>query len=496
MAWNRKSSGGSGTSGGLANKGAFNSSTLYKVNDIVKYNNYLYSCKLDTIATPAPSKIAAGTIASDGFLGAASFNDGVFTGTVFEFWSTSHNYIQMTNVANHTFVSAKFYDDLNSPARTLSAISGVTVTVDGTAVTASGAYNSTTKSYDVTMTATTGKIIKYTFTYSGDIQCSEIEVYEVFSTYPDVNVTYWDPFASASGGLTLKGTFDSSMAYKVNDIVKYNDCLYSCKLDASSPPAPANITSLASFAWTNASVVSNAVLQDGSRTGTGVQFNQTPSTCTFTFAANHNFSTLKFYDDTYNPAKGFANITSVIAKIDGVTLSPTLSYNATTTCYTIDFGGLVSGKVISLVFAYSGSYLCCSELEIWETFGSVPSTNTVNWSVFAILPTSPLLALPWTEKFILNLPADTYVSPGLPLSRNATLIALDFYVTNTPASATTVTVKQNGTTIGSVSLIAAGKTSMTIGANTGTADDLFTYTVGGAGLAACTVVCNQKWVNR
>jgi hypothetical protein len=107
-------------------------------------------------------------------------------------------------------------------------------------------------------------------------------------------------------------------------------------------------------------------------------------------------------------------------------------------------------------------------------------------------------ALKWSEKFILCNPADGYSSPSLPLSRNGTLAKIDFYVTGAPASATTITVKQGATTLSpTVVLSAIGKTTLTFGtAVVGTEDDVFSYTITGAGLAASVVTCNQKWVNR
>ena len=109
-----------------------------------------------------------------------------------------------------------------------------------------------------------------------------------------------------------------------------------------------------------------------------------------------------------------------------------------------------------------------------------------------------ILALKWSEKFILNNSADGYISPSLPLSRNGTMAEIDFYVTGTPASATTITVKQGATTLSpTVVLSAVGKTTLTFDAAVvGTEDDVFTYTVSGAGLATSVVTCNQKWVNR
>lgn len=109
-----------------------------------------------------------------------------------------------------------------------------------------------------------------------------------------------------------------------------------------------------------------------------------------------------------------------------------------------------------------------------------------------------ILALNWTEKFILNNAVDAYISPALPLSRNGTMAKIDFYVTGIPASATTITVKKGGVALTpTVSLSATGKTTLTFStAVAGAEDDLFTYTVNGAGLAACVVTCNQKWVNR
>ena len=127
--------------------------------------------------------------------------------------------------------------------------------------------------------------------------------------------------------------------------------------------------------------------------------------------------------------------------------------------------------------------------------GATGATGTAGSDNTALY--NSLWALKWTEKFILNNPADTYVSPSLPLTRNGTMASMDFYTTGTPASATTITVKQGATTVGSISLSAAGKSTLTfVTAVTGAADDLFTYTVGGAGLAACVITCNQKWVNR
>ena len=116
---------------------------------------------------------------------------------------------------------------------------------------------------------------------------------------------------------------------------------------------------------------------------------------------------------------------------------------------------------------------------------SYPISSNVLWN------------LAWTEKFILNNPADAYVSPSLPLTRNGIMATIDFYCDGTPASSTNIVVKQGGTTVGTVAISAAGKTTLTFStAVTGTLDDLFTYTVSGAGLAACTVLCNQKWGNR
>lgn len=106
--------------------------------------------------------------------------------------------------------------------------------------------------------------------------------------------------------------------------------------------------------------------------------------------------------------------------------------------------------------------------------------------------------LKWNQPFIMFNPADLYVSPGIPLSRDGTMATMDFHVTGTPTAATVITVKRNGTALSpTVSLSASGKTTLTFGAAcSGVADDLFTYSVAGGGLSACTVVVNGKWVNR
>lgn len=107
-------------------------------------------------------------------------------------------------------------------------------------------------------------------------------------------------------------------------------------------------------------------------------------------------------------------------------------------------------------------------------------------------------ALPWSEKFILCNAPDAFSSPSLPLSRDGTMVSIDFYVQNTPSVATTITVKKNGTALSpTISLSAEGKKTLTFSeAVIGTKDDVFSYSVTGAGLAASVVTCNQKWVNR
>ena len=109
-----------------------------------------------------------------------------------------------------------------------------------------------------------------------------------------------------------------------------------------------------------------------------------------------------------------------------------------------------------------------------------------------------ILALKWTEKFILCNAADAFISPSLPLSRDGTMAIVDFYAQSIPSVATTITVKQNGTTLSpAISLSVEGKATLTFDiAVTGSADDIFTYVVGGAGLVDCIVTCNQKWGNR
>jgi len=122
--------------------------------------------------------------------------------------------------------------------------------------------------------------------------------------------------------------------------------------------------------------------------------------------------------------------------------------------------------------------------------GAAGSDNTALYNA--------LWALKWTEKFIINSPADGFVSDVLPLTRNGTMATMDFHV-KTAGSNVVITVKQNGTALApSVTLgSTAGKTTLTFStAVTGVVDDLFTYTVVGAGLASSSVMCNQKWVNR
>jgi hypothetical protein len=140
---------------------------------------------------------------------------------------------------------------------------------------------------------------------------------------------------------------------------------------------------------------------------------------------------------------------------------------------------LISGDVIELVSGGGG---------LWRIVLDQP------WNISQ----RSLWALKWTEKFIMFNPSDGYVSLPLPLSRNGTMTTMDFYV-QTAGSNVVITVKKNGValtptvTLGS----AVGKTTLTFSTPvTGVTDDLFTYSVAGAGLSTSAIVCNQKWGNR
>jgi len=103
----------------------------------------------------------------------------------------------------------------------------------------------------------------------------------------------------------------------------------------------------------------------------------------------------------------------------------------------------------------------------------------------------------WIQQFILANPTTAGQIITIPLCRNGTMATTDFYCIGTPSTATTITVKQGVTTVGTISISASGKSTLTYSATvTGTSDDLFTYTVSGDGLSTCQILCNQKWVNR
>lgn len=145
------------------------------------------------------------------------------------------------------------------------------------------------------------------------------------------------------------------------------------------------------------------------------------------------------------------------------------------------------------------AYSSTGQLTQWLSWITKRFAEVTGYSWGTSLPASikTLWELKWTEKYILCTPTDGYVSHSLPLSRNGTMTTMDFYVKGAPSAATTITVKQNGATAGSISLSATGKATLTFPtAVTGVADDLFTYTVTGGGLASCDVTCNQKWGNR
>jgi len=304
--------------------------------------------------------------------------------------------------------------------------------------------------------------------------------------------------SAATGGLVYKGVYDSASLYVVNDIVKFNSYMYICKINTVTNNPPINITSQAATMSASPFGTIPATSYNGVKAEVAVNSNL-PVIFNFTYVANRYFSSVNLFDDTDYPTYGGSGVAGVTATLDGVAKAVTGAYDATNKLYKIDIPAGSYGKLLSFTLLGSGAQIIISEIEIYEKLAAYPNIDTSHWDVLAYCGSKvdDMWAQKWTEKFILNNPADAYVSPSLPLTRNGTMATMDFYVTGTTASATTITVKQGATTVGSISLSTAGKSTLTfVTAVTGLADDLFTYTVGGAGLAACVVVCNQKWVNR
>jgi hypothetical protein len=172
-------------------------------------------------------------------------------------------------------------------------------------------------------------------------------------------------------------------------------------------------------------------------------------------------------------------------KIDGVE----------TTVYSLDNDSVTADQSIAATTANTGTV---AQLLSWivKEIKSIKGTVT-NWYDTAAVTLATLWGLTWTEKVILFNPADASVSPILPLSRNGTLQAICFYVQGTPSAATTITIKNNGTTIGTATISTTGLTVLTTFSNTtGNKRDQFTYTTTGTGLSSCTITPVQEWGNR
>jgi uncharacterized Zn-binding protein involved in type VI secretion len=295
------------------------------------------------------------------------------------------------------------------------------------------------------------------------------------------------------GGLSYKGVFDVNSLYVVNNIVKYGDFLYVCNKDTEAIPPPVNI--LSSGVITSSGIVDSTKVKDGLYNAFAVDLTFDPKKITVTYPSTHTFYSAKFYSSPDYPNLGADKITSVNVVIDGVTLATTGSYNSTDKSYTVN---LLNTKGLVVDFKLNSSVsIILSEIELYELVVNLPDDNKVNWGLFSNCTdkVNTLWTQQWTEKFILFNPADAYMSPELPLSRNGKMVTIDFQVQGTPTAATNVIVKQGTVTVGTVAISAAGETSLAVDC-TGAMDDLFTYTVGGAGLSACVVTCNQKWVNR
>ena len=308
--------------------------------------------------------------------------------------------------------------------------------------------------------------------------------------------------SGGAGGLAYKGVFDPAALYVVGEIVKYQDYLYSCKIAIPTiVKSLVNVMSSAtSMTYTgNGTVISIPAITNGIYTDASANayVAASPAGLEAIFPISRNFAGMKLYDSSANP---LSIVTGVVVKIDGVVVSGAVgAYNATAKTYTISFPD-TQGLKIFVGFIGASGQVTISEIELYEDVIAYPSNDLTHWDLFANSTTkvATMWAQKWSEKFILNNPADAYVSPSLPLTRDGNMTSMDFYVTGTPASATTITVKQNGVALSpAVTLSAAGKTTLTFAAAVvGAADDVFTYTVGGAGLAACVVTCNMKLVNR
>lgn len=183
-----------------------------------------------------------------------------------------------------------------------------------------------------------------------------------------------------------------------------------------------------------------------------------------------------------------------ISKVEASITNGNIKINDTeTTVYTLP--DITANPTTTTVYGLKGSI---TQWLSWLVKRFEEATG-VTWGSLIPASLKKLWELKWNQPFIMFNPADGYVSPSIPLSRDGTMATMDFHVTGTPiGGGAVITVKKNSIALSpTVSLSSAGKTTLTFAtAVTGTADDLLSYSVAGAGLASCVVVCNGKWVNR
>lgn len=210
----KKASSGSGSSGGLTDKGIWDSAVSYAINDLVRYNNSLYKCILG-ITSGVPTNIANFATISfyNGYQASGATVGQVTDGDIdtsigygysnqgFKFqWSSA---VTLSKVRVYGYAAqGEIIKGISILDHTLTQVASVTQNISST-----GDY------IDIPISITDSIIyVVFLSTQSNDGKISEIQVFNgVTPLYPNSSPTFWTFFASA-----LANSFLSPVTFAMN----------------------------------------------------------------------------------------------------------------------------------------------------------------------------------------------------------------------------------------------------------------------------------------
>jgi len=401
LAWANPSTDGGGAANTLNFRGAFSTSGTYAVDDLVSYNGAFYICKNAVAASGSAPTDATGSLTYTTQPGNWPVNDGDYSTMAFDCGSQAS--CTVTSATPVVFNSFRVYDCPAYPAYTL-ALAGVTslvLKVDGVVVNtittcpakvsdAHGGY------YELDFGSVTGLSASVTFHFTAsDFVGSEIRTFTggvVPLTAPDTDPTDWlllipaptAAYTPPTGLMTYQGAFSSAANYAVDSVVSYNGAYYLAKKAVTAfVSAPTDISAAVTYAGSGFGAFTGDACKNGNLTDYAYDTGGfTNSTFTFTAVPGTVFNCVRFYDTPQYPTWGMAAalISSIVLKVDGVTVNTLGAAPALTNGYfEVDFGN-VSGTVATVTF-YEGRTFMGAEARVFSgpTPAPNPTTDTTDW---------------------------------------------------------------------------------------------------------------------